>query len=334
MKNNNDQYSGRFRLVIQMSFVVFSILLGMQFRNFVLSLESPVDTPVQWRPPAVEAYLPISSLMSLTYFAKTGIANRVHPAGLVIFSASLILAVLIRRGFCAWVCPLGAASEWAYKTGAKLFGRNLLMPYWIDVVLRSLKYLLLGLFLYSIILMPVEALRQFIYGPYNKIADVKMYFFFSRISITAAIVIVILGLFSVIFKNFFCRYLCPYGALLGLLSIFSPVAVRRNGDKCINCGRCALKCPNRIPVDRKKIVRSVECTACFGCVETCKVPGAIGMYLPAGKMKISSLAYGIVTVTVFLLFAQTAKAVRYWQSEIPNQMYKAIYNRIEEINHP
>ncbi len=93
------EHPNRLRLVIQLGFVVFSVFLCLQFRSFVLCLSGPTNEPVNSRPPAVEAYLPISSLMSLTYLVKTGVANRIHPAGLVIFTLTLILAVLVRRGF-------------------------------------------------------------------------------------------------------------------------------------------------------------------------------------------------------------------------------------------
>lgn len=322
------------RRVVQLSFVIFSLFLCLQFRSFVLSLAGPVDAPIKARPPAVEAYLPISSLMSLTYLVKTGVANRVHPAGLVIFTLTLVLALLIRRGFCSWICPIGTAAEWAHKAGKKLFGRNLSMPRWLDVILRSLRYLLLGFFVFSILLMPAAALRQFIYGPYNRIADVKMYLLFSNITVTALIVILVLGLLSVLFKNFLCRYLCPYGALLGLFSFLSPVAVRRDADKCVECGKCGRACPNQIPVDKKKMVRSVECTACFSCVGACRTPGAIGISLPRGKMRVSVVTYGVIMVAAFFFSAQISRTFNYWRSETPGGMYKALYSRIAEIGHP
>ncbi len=112
------------------------------------------------------------------------------------------------------------------------------MPRWLDMTLRSLKYALLGFFLYHILPMPPAALRSFIYGPYNRIADVKMYLFFSNISAVAVSVLIVIGLLSMFFKNFLCRYLCPYGALLGLFSVASPVAIRRNLHKCAACGKC------------------------------------------------------------------------------------------------
>ena len=322
------------RQVVQLGFVIFSLFLCLQFRSFMLSLTGPVDAPIKTRPPAVEAYLPISSLMSLTYFAKTGIANRVHPAGLVIFTLTLVLALLIRRGFCSWVCPIGTAAEWAHKTGKKILGRNLTMPRWLDMILRSLKYALLSFFLYNVLLIPTGGLRQFIYGPYNRIADVKMYLFFSNISITALSVIIVLGLLSVLFKNFLCRYLCPYGALLGLFSALSLVAIRRDVDKCVACSSCKRACPNQIPVDEKKVVRSVECTACFSCVGACTVQGAIGMYLPKGQTRVSALAYGLITVAVFFFSAQMARTFNYWQAETTGWMYMSLYNRITEIGHP
>jgi len=323
-----------FRQVIQVGFVAFSILLGLQFHSFVLSLAGRADGPIKQRPSAVEAYLPISSLMSLVYLIRTSVANRVHPAGLIIFTVTVVLTVLIRRGFCSWVCPIGTAEEWAYKIGRRLLGRNLKMPKWLDFALRSLKYGLLGFFLYHILLMPIVALREFIYSPYNRIADVKMYMFFRYISVTALTVIIVLAFLSLLFKNFLCRYLCPYGALLGLLSALSPVAIRRNVDKCTDCGMCGRACPNQIPVDKKKTVHSVECTACFDCIEACRVHGAISMCLPKETIRISAFAYGIITVAMFFFSAQVGQTLNYWQSDTSDWMYKSLYSRITEVRHP
>lgn len=330
----NERHHAWLRPAVQLGFVVFSILLGLQFRGFVLSLAGPAGSPPEPRPAAVDAYLPISSLMSLIYLAKTGIANRVHPAGLLIFALTLVLALLVRRGFCSWVCPIGTASEWMHKTGRAMFGRNLSVPKWLDWILRSLKYALLGFFLYTILMMPVAALRQFIYGPYNRVADVKMYLFFINISATAVGVIAVLALLSVLFKNFLCRYLCPYGALLGLFSAASPCAVRRDTDKCTNCDRCGRACPNRIPVDKKKTVHSVECTACFDCIGACRVDGALWMGWPWTKARLSLVTYGVITVAVFFFAAQTSRVFDYWQSETPLATYRALYDKASEISHP
>ncbi len=322
------------RPVVQTGFVLFSIFLGLQFHSFVLSLSGPIHEPVSTRPAAVEAYLPISSLMSLVYFIKTGILNLIHPAGLVIFTLTLVLALSVRRGFCSWVCPIGTAEEWVHKIGKKVFGRNLPMPKWLDMVLRLLKYTLLSFFVYHIFLMPITALREFIYGPYNRVADIKMYLLFSNISTTALTIIGILVLLSMLFKNFLCRYLCPYGALLGLFSILSPARIRRNVDNCISCGRCKMACPNQIDVDKMVRVTSMECTACFSCIGACKVEGAIGFSLLRKKIGISLVAYAVIVTMAFFFSAQIAQTFDYWQSETSLHLYRSLYNEVAGIRHP
>ena len=62
-----------------------------------------------------------------------------------------------------------------------------------------------------------------------------MYYFFARISGFALGVILVLAVLSTLVQNFWCRYLCPYGALLGLLSLASPLGVTRARDTCIDC---------------------------------------------------------------------------------------------------
>lgn len=321
------------RPAVQFGFILSSILLCLEFRGFVLSLQNP-HGPLRHRPPGVEAWLPISSLMSLTHFLRTGIANRVHPAGLVIFTLTLLMALAVRRGFCSWVCPIGAGAEYAAKTGQKLLGRNFAPPAWIDWPLRSLKYLLLGFFLWHILGMSVEELDQFIHGPYNRIADIKMYLFFRNISLTGIVVLLILGAFSVLIENFWCRYLCPYGALLGLFSWLSPVAVRRNADTCIGCGLCTRSCPNRIKVDQKETVRSALCTACYNCIRACKVPGALTMGTRQRRLRLTPVGYALVTVLAFLLAAQVARSLGYWHSDTPPDLYRCLYSQIAEIGHP
>ena len=69
----------------------------------------------------------------------------------------------------------------------------------------------------------------------NMVADIKMLHFFTHISTLALGVLIILLVLSILIRNFWCRYLCPYGALLAALSIFSVIKIRRNDDTCTQC---------------------------------------------------------------------------------------------------
>jgi polyferredoxin len=70
-------------------------------------------------------------------------------------------------------------------------------------------------------------------SPYGVIADVKMLNFFRHMGQTGAITLGVLVVASLFIQNFWCRYLCPYGALLGIAAFFSPARIRRNPETCI-----------------------------------------------------------------------------------------------------
>jgi Fe-S-cluster-containing hydrogenase component 2 len=314
-------------------FLFMVLVIGVKFHGFVAYLADP-SAAVAPRPAGVEAFLPISSMMGLVHWFKTGVANRVHPAGLVLFVLIVATALVARRGFCSWICPIGAISEFLHKAGKRVLGANLDVPKWLDYPAKGIKYILLGFFLYFILPMPGSALEAFINAPYNRLADVKMYLFFANISRTALFVIAALVLLSVFIKNFWCRYLCPYGALLGLASLASPVAVRREKSACRECGACARACPQAIAVDKKSRVNSPECMACYSCMDACPAPGALRMETAPGRRAVSAGLYAALIAAAFLITPVLAHALGYWNSDMSAQDFKQLYAIIENIQHP
>ena len=94
------------------------------------------------------------------------------------------------------------------------------------------------------------AVADFLDSPYNRVADVKMLYFFERISpFGLKAVLALVGL-SIVIPYSWCRYLCPYGALLGALSLLSPLKVTRHAPSCIDCNLCTKACPSHLPVAR------------------------------------------------------------------------------------
>ncbi|MCF6248630.1 MAG: 4Fe-4S binding protein [Desulfobacula sp.] len=276
------------------------------------------------RPPGVEAFLPIGALVSLKHFIFTGTINRVHPSGLIIFLIACMTAMIVKKGFCSWICPFGLLSEYLAKLHGLMFKNNLHLPSWLDYILRSIKYLLAGFFIWSIFFkMPIGSIEQFIQSPYNRFADVKMLHFFTQVSQTALIVIFALLALSIFIKYFWCRYLCPYGAVLGIISFMSLGKIRRDPEHCTECGKCEQHCPGLINIRQKKKIQSSECTACLTCVQKCPEKKAIGFFLGSGKMKMGHVSVAVVLILLFLVGIFMAKLSGNWQ----NNTSKAAYLR-------
>ncbi len=325
--------SQKLRRAVQAAFFLLNIWIGVQFYLWVRYYETGGATLKVDRPPGVEGWLPIASLMNLKAFLLTGYVPGVHPAGMFLLSAFLTMSLLLRKSFCSWVCPVGAVSECLWKTGEQTFRRTFAPPRWLDITARSLKYVLLGLFLWVVVTMPVPAIRAFLESPYGLIADVKMLNFFRYLSVTAAVVLGVLALGSIFVRNFWCRYLCPYGALLGLAALASPLRIRRNPEACIDCAKCAKACPSLLPVDRLITIRSAECTGCVECVAVCPAEGALAMTLP-GKRPFSAWALAACIGAIFLGAVALAHATGHWHTDLPERIYFDLIPRAGEFSHP
>ncbi len=322
---------------IQAAFLMLILWIGLGFHDFLefhrhASPEDVLagDGPI--RPAGVEGFLPISGLIGLKDWILRGALNDVHPAAVVLLLLFVALSWMLRKSFCSWICPVGTISEYLWKLGRFLFGRTISPWRWLDISLRSLKYLLMFFFLYAVLwTMDGASIRSFIESPYNRVADVKMYDFFAQISAFAVKVLLVIALVSVLIKNFWCRYLCPYGALLGLFSRVSPTAIRRDPTSCIECGKCAVACPSRLPVDTSVAVRSAECTGCLDCIAVCPVTPALQVRTSGLGQTPSIPAFAAAVVLVFLIGVGLARISGHWQNSISAEEYRY---RLKEIDSP
>ncbi len=334
---NTEKPIQKIRFIVQVLSVLLSIWIGIEFILFVNFLESGGKSIYVERPPGVEGYLPISSLMSLRYFFATGEIHWAHPAGMFIFLSIVMMSLVIGKSFCSWICPIGFLSENLGALGEKIFRHKIKMPKLIDLPLRSLKYLLLAFFIYVIFFaMDILSLKLFLDSPYNQVADIKMYYFFAKISKFSLTVIIILALLSVIFRNFWCRYLCPYGALLGLVGLLSPLKIKREASSCIDCDKCTKACPNFIDVAKKKYVISDECTSCMSCVDACPVKDTLYLSIVPSKKKLSKKFVAVIVVGVFMFFTGLGMITGNWKNKIKLEDYFYHIERIEtsEYSHP
>jgi polyferredoxin len=323
----------RWRRVVQLAFLVLNVVIGVQFWRFVRYFETGGATSYVPRPPGVEGYLPIAALMNLKATILTGELPQRFPAGMVLLVAFLAITVLFRKAFCSWLCPVGTVSEGLWKLGRRLLRRTFALPAWLDGPLRGLKYLLLAFFLWAVAGLSVEGIAAFLDSPYGLVADVKMLDFFRRMGPTAAAVVGGLVVASVLVPNFWCRYLCPYGALHGLLSWLSPVRIRRDADTCIDCAKCAKACPSRLPVDVKASIASPECTGCLECVAACPVKDTLAL-APRRGSRWPAWAIALGIAALFLGLTGLARLGGHWHTEVDPRVYSRLIPRAAELDHP
>lgn len=225
--------------------------------------------------PSIHALCPFGGIESLyTFFLTGSFISKIFSGTLILFAITLVLAIAFRRSFCGLICPFGAMQEFFAKLGQKLFGRKFIVPSKIDKPLRYLKYVLLIVTVYYA--WRTAGLWMAPYDPWSAYAHLpeglEAVWESTAIGLIL-LVITILG--SAIYDRFFCKYLCPMGALYGLIGKISPFRIVRNKDKCINCNLCSKKCPVNIDVATSKEVKSAECISCQTCVLNCPKAGAL-----------------------------------------------------------
>lgn len=340
IRRTDRDYSQIARRSFQGAFLLLNIWIGTLFYSWVRQFEPGGVPSALARPAGVEGWLPIAGLMNLKYFVLTHHVPSLHPAGMFLLLSFLAMSFLFRKAFCSWLCPVGTISEYLWQLGRKLFRRNFFLPRWLDVGLRGLKYVLLGFFGWAVSSMAAGEIAAFMNSPYGVIADVKMLNFFRHLGQTGAIVLGVLVVASLFVQNFWCRYLCPYGALLGITSLFSPTRILRNPETCIDCAKCAKACPSILPVDQLITIKSAECTGCLECVAVCPAKDALSLSLPkipalvpqAPKVPAWAMAAGISVL--FFGIVGFAKTAGYWDSQVPRATYQQLVPEADQARHP
>lgn len=324
----------KFRTLIQWVFISWVVFIGIRFGMFVRHFETGGATPLFSRPPSVDGFLPIGALASLKYWLLTGVINPLHPAATVIFLSIIAMSLLTKKSFCSWLCPVGTLSEAAGTLGRRLFGRNFIIWRPLDVLLRGIKYLLFFFFVKLILIdMPIQALATFLDAPYWAMSDVKMLHFFTRMSSVTMVVLASLATLSILFEGFWCRYLCPYGALLGLVSLLSPFKIKRDVSHCTGCRSCSAACSARLPVHELQTVRSPECNGCLSCTSICPEKGVLTMGLSLVRSPAPVWLFPLVALSLFAVGIGAGMVTDTWQSSLTYVDYQNLIPLVPVLSH-
>lgn len=251
--------------------------------------------------PSIHALCPFGGLESLyTFFATGTFVSKIFIGTMILFGITLLLAIVFRRSFCGLLCPFGALQEFFAMLGKKLFGRHLNIPKWLDRPLRYLKYIALIVTVFYA--WKTAGLWVAPYDPWSAYAHLSEGLAnVWKESAIGLILLIVTVVGSMLYNRFFCKYLCPMGALYGLVGKLSPYKVVRNADKCVSCGLCSKNCPVNIDVQHLDAVKSAECISCQSCVLSCPKAGALELHhgkKTANPALVLSLALALFIVPV------------------------------------
>ncbi len=196
---------------------------------------------------------PIGAIQNVSV-ALTDPSYAIPYVVIVFFFLPLVLALVYGRVFCGGVCPLGAIQELVVLKPVEV-------PRRLDRVLGLFKYVYLVLAIWYAVKPAAE--RDFVICRFDPFVG------FFRLNgpgnmLIFGGVLLVLGIFV---GRPYCRYLCPYGALLSLLSRFSWRGVTITPDKELDCGLCIEACPYGA-IEKRRAVRS-SCLFCARCYAAC-----------------------------------------------------------------
>ncbi|MBN2656773.1 MAG: 4Fe-4S binding protein [Spirochaetales bacterium] len=255
---------------IQIAFFVLAALIAV---NHTLA-ESGMAIPFVAEA-SLHAVCPFGGVVTIYNLITTGtFVQKIHESSLVLMLIVFGAAILVGPIFCGWICPFGTFQEWLGALGRKIFKKkyNRFIPYKFDKYLRFLRYLVL---IWAVFITAWSGKILFAdFDPYYALFQ----FWTGEVAVTGFIALFLVVLLSLFVERPFCKYACPYGAVLGLFNLIRIFGLRRNADTCISCSACDKACPMNIPVSGQSKVINHQCISCFECTSTdgvCPVAGTL-----------------------------------------------------------
>ncbi len=234
-----------------------------------------------------EAFSGVKTIFLALFRGEALELSQVFPALLLI-----IAALLLGRFFCGWLCAFGTFGDMLRIIGKKLFRIKFKMPEKLDGALKYLKYVLLA-FLVFTCAFGIEAFSEWspwdAFGVLGAIPPDIAYALSAFMPGVIILIVIMIG--SLFVERFFCRYLCPMGAVLSAVSFFKTVKIKKGGEECGKCKACTSSCAMGIPMYKHSSVSSGECIGCMKCIDPC----------PRGNTRLTAFSRGLAQL--FAAFA-------------------------------
>lgn len=313
----------KIRLAIQVFFLIIILFLGYLHQ---VKGGGPSGTP------SVDALCAFGGAETLySLITKGTLINRIEVSSVVFFIITLIVTLIFGRLFCSFICPLGTLQD----LSSRLKIKKIRIPEKVHSKLSLLKYAVLIVILFLTYRAGSLIIRG--YDPYAAL----MHLTSPEVLTESAIGLIILAaiiILSIFIDRFFCRYICPLGAIYAILNKVRPFKLNR-APKCIKCSKCNRNCPMGIDIMSKDAVKDSDCISCLNCMD-CPVDA---VEVKSKKVKLTpskfiglSLILALITFSVFYATGNfktstTASEALNQDGEIKTENIKG-YMTLEEIS--
>lgn|GEM_PF-880496 len=245
----------RYRLPIFAAFATLFVLAG----DLVVHPDSIFSS---------HEFCPLSPVCIFFEIPRTGV---VWPWGFFFFGILMVSALILRRAFCGWACPVGLTQDLLYLP-RRLLKAIPLRP--ATAGRRRASFWARLIVLLATLFVPFITGSMFFTSlcPMIRIGDVIY-----RTDLAAAFLTLgLITILSIVMERFFCRFICPLGLLFGWTGIigakmfptFTITRACKAGDKCSRCGTA---CPMKIDLcSLQGGLDDRECILCLSCVKTCR----------------------------------------------------------------
>jgi polyferredoxin/NAD-dependent dihydropyrimidine dehydrogenase PreA subunit len=240
-----------------------------------------------------------SPLLAVTAMAASrALITAFWPALIVV-----ALTLLLGRAFCGWVCPVGSLLDAGDFVIGKLFRKRpregevprhrrwriilliallvfaafgIPLAGWFDplalfprtLATSAVPYTSIGLDKLSLLLYKIPALESFASAVRQGVVAENVVLFPGHVAV--AVVLAVLLLLGLVRRRFYCRYVCPTGALLSIIAWPSPFGRRVAGAECTDCKRCRNVCRMGAIGGGGESTAQAECNLCMDCLTACR----------------------------------------------------------------
>ena len=190
---------------------------------------------------------------------------------LIIVIVMTIGGILFGRVFCGYLCSFGAMGDLLWFLARKIHPKYHRVPKQLDRVLKIVKYLILAFLFFGVWVFALVSYDSMnspwtIFGMFTTIGNFPSLSYLISVGGLLLLAIMIASLFV---ERFFCRYLCPLGAYLAIMSSLRFFFIKKPRENCKGCSLCSQKCPMGLPLGEVDQVLTGECISCNVCTSVC-----------------------------------------------------------------